>query len=609
MSGTAGRLRQGRLQVEMGANAGHGVQSRVFRPIKPIENPMEWFSKGFIGLKTLLCTQWETSFVRVPNVRFGSFALAKRSRSRSSRNFFQYNVLLPRRTVFLLSARNAIIDQDHHQSAKVTRLHYSHPLMHLHRKFWLQSPPDVPGNEYMNVDKDDDANEGEGEGDGPDFILKLDIPGICRSELLVRKEYIRLYEYCDKYLESRRDKQKPPSVVITGQPGIGKSYWVTYALCRRLAEGKPVFWFHSTQRYLFVEEGVFEVPPDYHSTDLKTRVWLLIDTDDSKDGIPDYLAPHETNHLIILCSSPPSARWKPLTGTTLCRVAIMNPWTRGEISQAAVIHGLTSNDPRIDEMYYQYGPTPHICLDFVKHNALFIKVEQDGFRQKEFWHKCQISHSYPRETIFLRTLGAHHTYDQAEASDPTPNRNAKLRESHITKNWRTLKEQGALLAVVYESLAQEILEEKIALKLVPMVQKDSSGSGRGKKFPRWHFNHGDGANQVACATDRHYASRDVHRVYYTPEAQNQVAFDSFMMADGKLYIFQFTIGSDHPIKKGIVPFFSKKVQGVPPRADWHFVFVVPPSVSEICCSQPRDDDSKLLDEMNLFSAVLDCEAE
>ncbi|KAH9176577.1 hypothetical protein EDB89DRAFT_1846156 [Lactarius sanguifluus] len=527
--------------------------------------------------------------------------------------------------------------------------------MQLHRKFWLQSL-NVPENESMNVDKDDDADGGEGEGDetGPGcFILKLDIPGIWRSELLVRKEYIRVYEYCDKYLESRRNKQKPPSVVITGQPGIGKSYWVAYALCRRLTEGKPVFWFRSTARFLFVKEGVFEVPPDYHSTDLKTRVWTFIDADDSKDGIPDYLAPHETNHLIISCSSQ-SARWKPLTRTTLCRVAIMNPWTRGEISKAAVIHGLTANDPRIDEMYYQYGPTPRLCLDFVGDNALFIvhkdhfdtalsnlslkKLSEMASDRKNFGiddesHTLILVKRVPRNDLIRAGLkiddGQEFSYG---CSEPITHMIKLKLRTQLRKETRAARiafykslanVEGTrrIAGVVYESLAQEMLEEKIALELIPMVKRYSSESGRRTTYPRWHSDHGDGANWslvlpiditpaetfVYPVSGLDHAIKD--RVYYTPEAQNQVAFDSFMMADGKLYIFQFTIGSDHPIKKGIVPFFSKEVRGVPPRADWHFVFVVPPSVSEICCSpQLQHDDLKvLLDEMNLFSAVLDCD--
>ncbi|KAH8981995.1 hypothetical protein EDB86DRAFT_3129050 [Lactarius hatsudake] len=174
-------------------------------------------------------------------------------------------------------------------SSDLTRLDDSDPLVRLHRKFWLQSLQDV---ESMNINEDEDPDE---EGEGGEtvhgcYILNIGIKSIW-PELLVRKEYIRLYQYCNKYLGSNRNWPMPPSVVITGQPGIGKSYWLTYALCQRLVEGEPVIWFSDTRRYLFVNEGVFEIPPDYPSTKFKTLIWTLIDADDSKNGIPDYLAP------------------------------------------------------------------------------------------------------------------------------------------------------------------------------------------------------------------------------------------------------------------------------------------------------------------------------
>ncbi|KAH9176554.1 hypothetical protein EDB89DRAFT_1846054 [Lactarius sanguifluus] len=517
--------------------------------------------------------------------------------------------------------------------------------MQLHRKFWLQKLQDVPENHSVNLDRDDKSDECEGDETGPGcFILKLGIPGIWRSELLVRKEYIQLYEYCDKYLESRRNMQTPPSVVITGQPGIGKSYWVTYALCRRLTEGKPVIWFRSTQRYLFVEEGVFTVPSDYPSTDFKTRIWAFIDADDCGNGIPDYLAPHETNHLIILCSSPQSARWKRLGRTTQCSIAIMDPWTREEISKAAVIHGLSANDPRIDEMYNQYGPTPHISLDVLCNKAFFAahkaryesalrklslrKLSDMAFDKVNF-DKDDESHTLFLVTRLPRDGDDDDKFFYGRLEPITHMIKLKLRNQLRTETraarialYESLANvEGArrIASVVYESLAQEMLEEKIALKLVPMVKRDLSG---GKKSPRWHSNHGDSPNRsLVLPTDITPTETFVYpvfgldhpindRVYYAPEAQSQVVFDSFIMTEGKLYIFQFTTGSDHPIKKGIVPFFSKMVPGaLPPRADWHFVFVVPPSVSEICCSsQLQDDDLKeLLAETNLFSAVLDCD--
>ena len=115
----------------------------------------------------------------------------------------------------------------------------------------------------------------------------------------------------------------------------GKSYWILYALYRRLAEGKPIMWYRDSTVFLFVNEGVYQAPPwGALSTTFRTRVWTLVDSDSDTLGVPSRLAVPDTKHLIIFCSSPQSGRWKGLGKTTLSRIAIMNPWTRGEISQA-----------------------------------------------------------------------------------------------------------------------------------------------------------------------------------------------------------------------------------------------------------------------------------
>ncbi|KAH8994357.1 hypothetical protein EDB86DRAFT_2926188 [Lactarius hatsudake] len=246
----------------------------------------------------------------------------------------------------------------------------THVLAMLHDKCWAKSMEDEeeewrkaqPENELMNADEDGDVI-------GPGcYILDLGIPGLGRSKLWIRKEYIQLYDFCEKYLDSCRGEE-PPSVVITGQPGIGKSYWVQYALRRRLAEGKPVMWYRDSRQYLFVEEGVYEVPQYCPSTDFKTLVWTLVDADECPNGIPSYLAVHDTKHFNVFVSYPQSSRWEPLEKTTQCAVIVMNPWTKTEISQAAVVHGLVASDPRIDAMYDRFGPTPRICFDLLRNKV------------------------------------------------------------------------------------------------------------------------------------------------------------------------------------------------------------------------------------------------
>ena len=43
---------------------------------------------------------------------------------------------------------------------------------------------------------------------------------------------------------------------------------------------------------------------------------------------------------------------------------------------SAVTHGLSPNNPKIYAMYDQFGPTPRICFQFVKHNALLVQHKE-----------------------------------------------------------------------------------------------------------------------------------------------------------------------------------------------------------------------------------------
>jgi hypothetical protein len=82
-------------------------------------------------------------------------------------------------------------------------------------------------------DDDDDQSE-----DGPDgFALDLDIKYLRISELWIHQDYIRLYDYCNthynnvwSYSEPGRPPPSAPSVVITGQPGIGEYFFLLFTI-------------------------------------------------------------------------------------------------------------------------------------------------------------------------------------------------------------------------------------------------------------------------------------------------------------------------------------------------------------------------------------------
>jgi hypothetical protein len=205
--------------------------------------------------------------------------------------------------------------------------------------------------------QEDDADEDTDDTDSEDDDI---IPGCCMLNMSsvgrfwIRADYIRIFDEIEHFLSHFIPPFRPPSVVITGQPGIGapssagsliygsnaiffshlgKSIWIYYAIRRYLAEKKPFIWYGKGFCYLFAEEGVFEAPEDYESTYFTTFVRTLVDADEST-ATPATLAGHvNTRHAMIYVTDPRKERrqWKRLNKTTMTTRFIMNPWKRKEI--------------------------------------------------------------------------------------------------------------------------------------------------------------------------------------------------------------------------------------------------------------------------------------
>ncbi|KAH8999558.1 hypothetical protein EDB92DRAFT_976240 [Lactarius akahatsu] len=204
---------------------------------------------------------------------------------------------------------------------RLSKLGSGTKLAKLHTKFWSTNLPDEPisaggdgdedmgqeedesegegedgdGSEDGGEDGDEDEDENEDEDDDETDCYTLDLSTTCIGvKLWVRKEYIKIYDVCDEYLKSATTSDGPLSVVITGQPGIGKSYWIFYALHRCLCEGKPVIWYHDSRRF-------YSWPKASMNSSVITPPLV------SRPVSGRWLTPTKTrteSHLISLCSSP-----------------------------------------------------------------------------------------------------------------------------------------------------------------------------------------------------------------------------------------------------------------------------------------------------------------
>lgn len=318
---------------------------------------------------------------------------------------------------------------------------------------------------------------------------------------------------------------------------------------------------------------------------------------------------------------------------------------------------------RVQELFDQYGGIPRFCIRFL------CKPDQLAEHQDNFENAIQ---NIPKQTLHDHILNA----AQLSFDDVTPTIfmvkrmdldkvSGMVVEPATSSVQIRLKSQIRVLqhadqvelynslasasgqwsrpiaGLVFETLAQLVLEHRIVLELLPM-QKQFLGpqkkicwmstykyqsSLHTMKTPNadlvWENEESALADVALSGLEEAHSSVTIDfqpsstveyegnsikkinaDVLYVPKSPNQVAFDSFIVFKGSLYIFQFTITSKHDIKPGLVDFFFSEHQSLPPKAKWHLIFVVPPG-NTITCPQPSESNLvELLKEERVFSAQL-----
>jgi hypothetical protein len=115
----------------------------------------------------------------------------------------------------------------------------------------------------------------------------------------------------------------------------GKTFWIGYAVRRRLGEEEPFLLYRNRECYIFVKDGVFRRPAESVSgAHFEKFLWAFIEGDEHDAGVPEGFLCNDTNLYIIFPTSPKALRWKPLIKFTYVEWIIMNPWSLGEMQQA-----------------------------------------------------------------------------------------------------------------------------------------------------------------------------------------------------------------------------------------------------------------------------------
>ena len=281
-------------------------------------------------------------------------------------------------------------------------------------------------------------------------------------------------------------------------------------------------------------------------------------------------------------------------------------------------------------MYNRFGPTARVCFEFPKRKS-HLNKHQHRFEavisslspgelpgivagifdidKADIYLTILLLKRLPRDDFSLSTMEIISPIAEMAVRDKLNNFRTEL--YLLYTSLAKVERSRRLAGVIYGMLAQETLLRQGAIELVPMVRRTPDGSGPINTLPRWYSNHGNNASSLSIGIYQTVIQTSIDA--FDPTAgpiKNKVYYKSYQAAcnslilvmNNQLYIFQFTVETEPVINKGILTFFSQA--SLPPRSNWHFVFVIPPGFSELSCSQGQYEMKEFLEEIHLYSMVV-----
>ncbi|KAF7301506.1 Crinkler (CRN) family protein [Mycena indigotica] len=177
-----------------------------------------------------------------------------------------------------------------------------------------------------------------------------------KPAFIVREEYVEFFEHALKSAKAGKRRR----YFVTGQPGIGKTYFSYYTICRVVATGISVFLIKEPPfAYYFSSEGVKKyslVDLDASIEDLLESSWVVVDFE------PEWTLPEVlSNPRCLIWTSPPrKSRMDYMEKKFAADVWYMRAWSTPEIAAATTLRGL--NHAAVFEAYELYGPVARDLL-------------------------------------------------------------------------------------------------------------------------------------------------------------------------------------------------------------------------------------------------------
>ncbi|KAH9037886.1 hypothetical protein EDB85DRAFT_566732 [Lactarius pseudohatsudake] len=184
------------------------------------------------------------------------------------------------------------------------------------------------------------------------------------SGLLVLPEYDDTLAMLNEDYETAK-KRKSGGVVVTGQPGTGKTCFLYYLLFHKLSEMTPVAIELPNFFILFQDDGVYRYPLDAGPHNLPEHTWALSDSNGpTKQPCLTFLGASKQKFAwIVQTTSPAEARWKQWRKYCTADIFVMNHTSIQDITALSKLLNLDVGN--IQRLYMKWGPSVRTCTELL----------------------------------------------------------------------------------------------------------------------------------------------------------------------------------------------------------------------------------------------------
>ncbi|PIL26848.1 hypothetical protein GSI_11028 [Ganoderma sinense ZZ0214-1] len=205
---------------------------------------------------------------------------------------------------------------------------------------------------------------------------------------MVREEYLELWDF----LKDAYNGKHYEGLVVTGQPGIGKTRFLHYALARALKEHIPVAFCDGAQSYYFCDATGCRLYSTadrvLHKVEPGKFFLALVDSNAAVKSPPQVFIDRSQFCYTVQATSPQPDRWRNWAKEReAAEYWVMSPWVKSEVRKLQNFCEQEGPCPWKDseadyysplELFDSLGPSPRACFS-VRGRRRIAGPEEDFF--------------------------------------------------------------------------------------------------------------------------------------------------------------------------------------------------------------------------------------